>query len=298
MISDLDNVEIGKRSESYSISTTLRSNSHCSYFDIPITLLNISLSILHTWPFGRYAEMSGHGDREPDSKSHSWMDDVGWVPLAPRSDTYPSMQSDREEGEISDSSSNRRFSLYHSDHSEGSSRYPGISRASSNYPDGYSRPSPVSSYCPERYRPRLQSLRNSEAHSWTPSYSRGSHEGHRTANGQGLQHASSGRRHETPSDQQRSRSRSPCLRRDPNANIFSRTGGILAGPDDSPYPTRASSLNEVPPCPDVDYSPPEDCQCSISWHCPHRPGELPDCRPLVPRFRAWATKQVRQCELV
>jgi hypothetical protein len=237
--------------------------------------------------------------RGPDSKCYSWVNDVGWVPSAPRSDTCPSPQLDPEEGQISDSSSSRPFLHYHTEYSERSSRNPGTSRASSNYPGGYSRPSRELPYHPDRYRPRLESHGSTEAHSWTSSHSRGSHEGHRTSNGQGSRHASRGRRRETPSsNQQRSRSRSPSRRRDPNANIFSRTGGILAGPDDSPYPTRASSLNAVPPCPDVDRSPPEDCQCSISWHCHHRPGELPDCRPLVPRFKAWAMKQVQQCELV
>jgi hypothetical protein len=224
---------------------------------------------------------------------------VGWVPSAPRSDTCPSLQLDPGEGEISGPSSSRPFSHYHTEHSERSSRNPGTSRASSNYPVGYSRPLRELSYHPDRYRPRLESHGSTEARSWASSHSRSSHEGHRTANSQRWRHASRGRRHETPfSGQQRSRSRSPSRRRDPNANIFSRTRDILAGPDDSLYPTRALSLNEVPPCPDVDRSPPEDCHCSISWHCPHRPGELPDCRPLVPRFKAWATKQVQQCQLV
>src|ERR1700734_665805 len=114
--------------------------------------------------------MSGRGNREPDSKSYSRMNDVGWVPSAPRSGTCPSVQLDREEGEISDSSWNRRFSHYHSEFSERSSRYPGISRTPSNYPDGYSKSSRESSYYPERYRPRLESCRSSEARSWT-SYS-------------------------------------------------------------------------------------------------------------------------------
>jgi hypothetical protein len=243
--------------------------------------------------------MSKRDDRGPDSKSYSWMSDVGWVPSAPRSDTWSSLQLDPEEGEISDSSSSRPFSHYHSECSERSSRNLRTSRASSNYPAGYSRPSRELSYYLGRYRPRLESHESTKARLWTSSHSRSSHEGHRTANSQKSRHASRGRRHETPfSDRRRSRSRSPSRRRDSNANIFSRTRGILAGPDDSPYPTRAFSLNKVPSCPDVDHSPPEGCQCSISWHCPHRPGELPDCRPLVPRFKAWATKQVQQYELV
>ena len=207
------------------------------------------------------------------------------VPVRPMSQRHRSAQLDLEEGEILESHSSPGSSNSRSGNSERSTRYSGASREPPCHLEGY--------------RTQAGSPRNSEARSWNSWDSRGSYASHEAFTGQDTYNTSRRRQHDSSaSDQRRSRSRSPSRRCDWNANVFSRTGSVLAGPDDDPYPTRASSLDETPPYLNVERGPPEDCQCPVSWRCRHRPGQIPDCRPLVPKFKAWTKNKILESEIM
>jgi hypothetical protein len=228
--------------------------------------------------------MPAHMNYGPNS-THVFVSGIGRVPTGPKSSRSNRSTSDLEEGEILNSSSSSRSSYIHSPYSERNYRYAVASRKSS--------------YHSERYRNYTGSHGISEARTWESWDSRGSHDWYRTVTRREGRYVSRGReRGNSYSSQIRSRSRSPVRVRDPNGNLFSRTGNVLSGPDDPLFPSRALSLCEIPPYVEGLRAPPKTCRCPVSETCPHRRGNSKDCRPPVPTWQSWMKTKPQEFEIV
>ena len=223
--------------------------------------------------------MSGRAYYGPNPRPHGFIEGLGAVPLGPRSYRSRSSRSDLEEGETFDSSPSSP-----SPHSQSTNTASGVHYSGSS----------SSGYQPLNRGPRI-----SETRSWDSWDSQSSHEWHGTRARQGSRNASRGREYESYSSSgRRSRSSSPNRRQVTNANLFSRRGHIFAGPDDSAYSSRASSLSETPLYVELPRRVPHGCRCPVSEICPHRQGDSHDCRPLVPSWRSWMKSHEEDVEIM
>jgi hypothetical protein len=166
-----------------------------------------------------------------------------------------------------------------------------------NQYSSYSSASPRGS---DRNQPSDEALMSSERRALECWDARGSHESPQTfvtqEKGQNVLGGRRGNTHD--STHSRSRSRSPVRVRHPNGNIFSRTGSLLAGPDDRLFPRRVSSFLEAPLLIKHPNAPPSPCTCCVSEFCQFRREDSKDCRPLVPTWGPWMKLELQESQIV
>jgi hypothetical protein len=216
---------------------------------------------------------------------HWFVPGVGRVPTGPRS-FKGRTSTPGEEDEIYNLSSSSSFS----------SRYSSASVRGNQYSSNSSG-SPCGS---DKIQPNDEALMSSKRSALGCRDARGSHEWPQTVvtqeNGQ---YVLGGRRDNThDSAHSRSRSRSPVRVRHPNGNIFSRTGSLLAGPNDQLFPRRVSSFLEASLLIKPPNAPPSGCTCCVSEFCQFRGEDSKDCRPLVPTLRPWMKLELQESQNV